>query len=776
MRDTGQRLSGKTTLASPAEMAGCYDVGFMKLLRLPLFFLIFAAASVAQKPGFTLEQVMSSPFPTALTSAAKANRIAWVFDSKGERNVWVADAPDFAGQQVTHYQGDDGQDIFAVKLTPAGKTVVFARGSEVSSEGHVANPVTETKEPKQQVWAVEVETGKPRLLGDMGCSEEDCEDIQLSPDGLTAVWVGPKNHLWISNVAADKPARQLTELRGDESEPQWSPDGKHLAFRSGRKDHAFIVIFDMAEQRVRYVAPSVDRDSAPRWSPDGKELIFIRTAGAENHLPLIPRRPQPWAIWLADADTVQAHELWHSGKEMNDSLPPFAAESLKFAANGRVVFCSEQDGWNHLYTISTQADKGEEPVLLTPGDYDVEDVELTPKKNSILYTSNQNDPERRHIWWVSLSESKSGNWVPLRHWIPVRPEPFTQGKTIEWHPVALADGNNFVCFGSAATSPAMPYRLVPDHSEPPKLPFSRKMIAASALPKEFPSEQLIEPQTVTFKSEDGLEIHGQLFVPGHHPQSQVTAPLQHGQPVAMPALIFVHGGPPRQMMPGFHYMYYYHNAYAENQYLASKGYVVLSVNYRLGAMYGRAFREPANSGWRGSAEYKDVVAGAKYLQGLEYVDRKHIGIWGGSYGGLLTALALARNSDIFAAGVDFHGVHDWSAFLFQRGTDAPDAKEAAKLAFDSSPVASVATWKSPVLFMHGDDDRNVPFQQTTDLIQRLRRQNVEIEQIIFPDEIHDFLLWHTWIKGYAAAAEFFDRRLRVEAQGSSEKSAPVLHR
>jgi dipeptidyl aminopeptidase/acylaminoacyl peptidase len=207
-------------------------------------------------------------------------------------------------------------------------------------------------------------------------------------------------------------------------------------------------------------------------------------------------------------------------------------------------------------------------------------------------------------------------------------------------------------------------------------------------------------------------------------------------------------------------MYYYHNSYAENQYLASRGYVVLSVNYRLGVMYGRAFREAPNTSWRGAAEYKDVLAGAHYLQALPYVDRKRIGIWGGSYGGFLTALALARHSDIFAAGVDFHGVHDWSALLSRRGADdAPDAKEAAKLAFDSSPVASVATWKSPVLFMHGDDDRNVPFSQTIDLIQRLRGQNVDLEQIIFPDEIHDFLLWRTWVNGYKATAEFFDRKL-----------------
>jgi dipeptidyl aminopeptidase/acylaminoacyl peptidase len=212
-------------------------------------------------------------------------------------------------------------------------------------------------------------------------------------------------------------------------------------------------------------------------------------------------------------------------------------------------------------------------------------------------------------------------------------------------------------------------------------------------------------------------------------------------------------------------MYYYHNAYAENQYLASLGYVVLSVNYRLGIMYGRAFREPANGGWRGSSEYKDVVAGAKYLQGLSYVDRKRIGIWGGSYGGLLTALALARNSDIFAAGVDFHGVHDWSTFMrrWEDGADqAPDYQAALKQAFESSPVAAVAQWRSPVLLIHGDDDRNVPFQQTTDLVQRLRRQNVEFEELIFPDEIHDFLLWRTWVKGYQATADFFARKFPTQ--------------
>jgi dipeptidyl aminopeptidase/acylaminoacyl peptidase len=701
----------------------------MRLRRSLALALLLALVPAALAQRFTLEQVMSSPFPDNLVAAEKTPRVAWVFNAKGVRNVWVADGPDFKNARpVTRYTADDGMAIMSLRLTPDGRSVLYARGGEVNDAGESPNPQSRATPPKQQVWIADVDgAAEPRLLGDMGCAFEGCEDIRISPDGKHAVWAA-KKQLWMADVPEPgQPAvaaKQLFTARGDNAQPAWSPDSKRLAFVSDRDDHSVIGIYTLGGDGILWVAPSVDKDSLPRWSPDGTKLAFTRRRGTQAGLPLIPIRPDPWAIYVADPATGAAREIWHSGPAERDSFPDLtAALSFHYAAGGRIAFASEQDGRNHLYSI---ADTGGQPTLLTPGEFDVEDVALSADKKSVLYSSNQDDVERRHIWRVAASGGG-------------KPQALSKGETAEWAPVEVA--GQVICLGASATTPAMPYRLASG---------GREMLAADALPKDFPSKDLVTPQIVTFKSEDGLIIHGQFFVP-------------RGAKQPAPALIFTHGGPIRQMMPAFHYMYYYHNAYAMNQYLASRGYTVLSVNYRLGVMYGRDFREVHDGGWRGSSEYKDVLAGARYLQSLPYVDKSRIGLWGGSYGGLLTALGLARNSDIFAAGVDFHGVHDWSAFLPQwtPGTkNAPDLEQARKLAFESSPNAAIATWRSPVLLIQGDDDRNVPQSQTTDLVQRLRAHNVPFERIYMPDEIHDFLLWRTWVRTYGATADFFDRHLQ----------------
>ena len=442
-----------------------------------------------------------------------------------------------------------------------------------------------------------------------------------------------------------------------------------------------------------------------------------------------PDRPHPWAIWVADTDTWSAKELWHSGKELTDSYPYMADGSgvIHWATENRIVFAGEQDGWQRLYSIAAG---GRTATLLTPGNCEVEQWSLAPDGKTVLFSSNCNDIDRRHLWSVAASGGK--------------PAQLSIGQGIEWSPVVVADSGYLAFVASDASHTARPFvRQLADSSS------EAKPLAAETWPAQFPADQLITPQQVVFKSSDGLDIHAQLFLPKN---------LKPGE--KRPSVLFFHGGSMRQMLLGWHYMYYYSNAYGMNQYLASRGYVVLSVNYRSGIGYGRAFREAPGRAGRGASEYQDVVAAGKYLQSRADVDSLHIGLWGGSYGGYLTALGLARNSDLFAAGVDLHGVHDWPTDNWDGKNISPDL---TKLAHESSPVSSVDKWKSPVLFIHGDDDRNVYFTQTVDLAARLRERGVHVEQLIFPDEIHDFLLHHSWLKAYSAASDFFDRTLAKSA-------------
>ena len=680
----------------------------------------FCAGANAQK-SFTLEQILSAPFPSDLTAAKNSNRVAWVFDQQGKRNIWVAEAPGFAARQLTKYNEDDGQELSSLSFSFDGNTLVYVRGGGKNAAGHVPNPTSSPAGAEQAVWTVPWAAGEPKRI-DAGHSPDASKrgTIAYAKDGQ--IWIVPLD-------GSEKP--QQLVVRGQNFGPHWSPDGSKLAFVSARGDHSFIAIYDVAWKSISFIAPTVDSDSNFVWSLDGKRIAFVRRPAQERDAPqgffIAPDKPRPWSIWVADVSTRTAKETWHSAATLQASFPYMAEDTgggvLNWAAENQIVMASEEDGWQHLYALPAD---GGAPKLLTPGNCEVEQWSFTPDKKTVLFNSNCGDVDRRHLWAVGIS---SGS-----------PTQGTRGEGIEWSPVMLSDGQTFAYLHSDATHPA---RALISHFGASMMP----PLAPDTWPKDFPSDSLVTPQQAIFKSTDGLELHGQLFVP---------AGLKSGD--KRPALIFLHGGPIRQMLLGWHYMYYYSNSYAMNQYLASRGYVVLALNYRSGIGYGRAFREAPGRAGRGATEYQDVVAAGKFLQSGSDVDLKRIGLWGGSYGGFLTALGLGRNSDLFAAGVDLHGVHDWP-------TDNWDGKnipaELTKLAHDSSPVTAVSTWKSPVLFIHGDDDRNVYFTQTIDLAARLREKGVEIEQLIFPDEIHDFLLHRDWLAAYHATSDFFDRRLKA---------------
>jgi len=684
-----------------------------------LIIALFAGSAPATF-AYDISSLLDVPYPTQVTSAKQSERIAWIANDRGVRNVWTAEPPRFVPKMVTHWSDDDGQDLSSLRISRDGATLVWVRGGHPDDSGFSQNPRSLPGGVEQEVW-IATAGDQPRKLG-------TGDAPVLSPDERTILVNQGKtiSCLPVKGSAPNWCTAPLLKLRGDNGQPRFSPDGRKIAFVSARKDHSFIGVLDTATRKVTWLAPDVDRDDLPAWSPDGKRVAFIRIRGERFGELLDITEERPFEIWTADATSGVGERVFQS----SDSAGGFAQidtegpsrEPLIWNKNDQLLFYSEESGWLHLYELSA---RGGPPKDLTPGNCEMESHALAENGRNLIVSNNCGDIDGRQLYRISL-DGRTPERLP--------------GKTIDVEPVFLGDTQRYAYRTSDAKQPVAVAIAGP--GEPPHIIFP-------TLPRDFPQEFLVNPESVTFLSADGMLIHGQLF-------RAVTARNNEKHP----AVIFAHGGPVRQMLPGWHYMDYYSNCYAMNQFLASRGFVVLSINYRGGTGYGRAFRDAKDQGVRGASEYQDVLAARAFLVRHPDVYASQIGIWGGSYGGLLTAMALARNSDLFSAGVDFHGVHDWAQMAKDtQGAGRGVEESLYDLAFKSSPNAAVAMWRSPVLFIHGDDDRSVPFNQTTDLVRRLRSQGVHTETLIFPDEEHGFLRYESWLRAYEATGQFLIRML-----------------
>jgi len=747
--------------------------------------LLAAPSLVAQrtdlKTNTRFEPYFNVASPLSLTSAAKADRVAWKTYEKGMRNVYTAAAPQWKPVNLTHFRQDDGVDIADIALSDDGAIVTFVRGSATNGRDWVANPSHDPNGPERAIWAVPSTGGAPARKVAVGTSPAP------SPDGKAVLYV-KDGQIYRAPVfpvqpgtAMDRGEKPFITAWGRQSRPQWSPDGRKIAFVSDRENHAFIAVYDVKSRTLSYLDPSVDCDGNPAWTDDSKQIVFTRRPGlpfgAQNQEgsggignpqgasfnvtqaiqrlknggfgppcgggfgggggggggggrgagvaanPQAATRPgfftarfpggYTLSLMVADVGTRIAREVWHNAP---DDRTFTTLNGLRYAA-GHVVFPATvpNDEWDRWFSIDL-ANSAKAPVLLTTTDGLIEgagSVELSADGKTLYYATNAKDIERRHIWSVPVSGGT--------------PQQLTTGDGIETSPVHLPSGKGLAVLYFDWNTPAS-VGIVASGSDKAKTIFP-------VLGKAFPRDAHVKPEIVITKAVDGMEIHNQLFLPKD---------LKPGE--KRPAMVFVHGGPVRQMLPGYHYMEFYHWAYAYNQWLAAQGYIVMSINYRRGIGYGRAFQNAPNAQGLGNSEYQDVLAGGKYLQSRADVDPARVGIWGLSYGGLLTAQALARNSDLFVAGVDYAGVHLYGSNL-----------DTAALSFKSSAVGAIDNWKSPVLLVHGDDDRNVDFAQTVGLVQLLRARGIYHELTVIPDDTHESLLHKNWVDTWQRTDEFLKR-------------------
>lgn len=681
---------------------------------------IAATGAAAQPPS--IRAIDGAAFPSAMVRDGRGSSVAWVQNAEGVRNIWLASAPEWRARMLTRFTADDGQELSQLAFSADGRQLWFVRGSGPNRAGESPNPASDPIGAEQAIWRV--------ATGDSAVAVRvlDGSAPTPAPTGSLVAFVRRGQVFAFDGAGAAVVEKPLFRMRGSAAGLRWSPDARQLAFVSQRGTHAYVGVYGIGNGTLRWMAPSTDTDLAPTWSPDGTRLAFVRIPYERRRMIFVPvRTAQPWSVMVAEAATGTARAVFTATAGSGSAFWAMqAATQVLWSADDRLVFPWERDGFLHLYSTTPA---GSAPVQLDRGAHEVEDVTLSLDGRQVVFNSNQGDRDRRHLWRVPADGSAP-------------PVALTPGEGVEWSPTPLAEGR--VAFlASDARRPA--HAVVLDGGD-------RRPLAPSTMPSAYPLAQLVTPTAVTLRANDGIETYGQLFVP---PTGAVPA----GRKAR--AIIFLHGGSRRQMLLGWNYGSYYHHAYAMNQALAQRGWVVLSLNYRSGIGYGRDFREALDYGAAGGREYRDVVAAAQWLRARPDVDSTKLALWGGSYGGYLTAQGLARNPELFAAGVDVHGVHDWNVGI---ATFLPDYNPledpvAARTAFESSPLSAVSRWRDPVLLVHGDDDRNVRFIETLTLIEKLRGQGVPVEQLVLPDEIHGFLRHESWMRVFERALDFLERRV-----------------
>lgn len=675
-----------------------------------------------------LQDLLSYPHPSNLCSDPQSGKIAWTFNKEGLRNIYISADKGNTYTKLTNFDKDDGQEISNMSFSPDGQWLVFMRGGEPSgnwSESAPVNPTSSPEKPEFQLWSLNINS---KLLHKLATGQED-SDPAIKHDSKAIAFIKEGSVFTVPIDGKGKPVK-LFYARGDCSSLQWSPDGNKLAFVSSRGDHSFIGIYSDSIIPIQWIDPSFSFDSNPKWSPDGSSIVFIRTRGRGGAPDsILNRTPRPWEIRTANINQQKSKLIWKSPNTFEGSVPTTQGRfNLHWADGNRIIFLATLDNWPHLYSIAATGGK---PLLLTPGNFMVEYISLSPDKKQLLFSANtgpdKKDIDRRHIGMVSVDEADM--------------RMLTSGEGIEAFPEFVTNDDDIAFISSTSIRPTLPAVLLKDKKD-----FS--VIGQDLLSSVYSDKNLVTPKQIIFKAPDGTYIHAQLFE-------------KTGWTKKKPAIVCIHGGPMRQMLLGWNYSDYYAAHYATNQKLADMGFVVLSVNYRLGIGYGNAFHHPENGGRSGLSEYQDILAAGQWLAAQSQVDPGRIGVYGGSYGGYLTAFALGKNSNVFAAGVDISGVHIVTPkeSYTTKFEHAPDAAHADTVAWQSSPIAFIDTWTSPVLLIHADDDRNVDFNQSVDLLNRLNKKGVDTETLVIPDDTHHWLQFQNLVKVYEATIDFLKRKV-----------------
>jgi dipeptidyl aminopeptidase/acylaminoacyl peptidase len=460
-----------------------------------------------------------------------------------------------------------------------------------------------------------------------------------------------------------------------------------------------------------------------RWgalllSPDGRQAVAVVRAADNTDR------------WLVSVDpstgTTKILDHLHDEAWIRDVGPQSGGIGW-LADNRRLWFLAERDAWMHLYTVDVTA-AAPSPTQLTAGAFEIDSIEISPDGRSFYLQSTEQHPGERHIYSMSIDGGSRTKLTSVTG--------SNQG-TIS------PDDSTFGLVTSTSNRPPDVF-FQPNHAGA----FATRV--STSFSPEWEKYKWVEPQLVTYKARDGAVVSARLYTP------EMVGARRHP---SAPAVVFVHGA--GYLQNAHRYWSSYSREYMFHHILASKGYVVLDPDYRGSAGYGRDWRT-AIYRWMGGHDLNDVVDGASFLVSTQKVNAGRIGVYGGSYGGFITLMALLTSPDTFAAGAALRPVTDWAHYNHTYTSNILNEPQGDGEAYrKSSPIYFAENLKAALLICHGMVDTNVHFQDSVRLVQRLielRKENWELA--VFPVEDHGFVEASSWADEYKRIFKLFETNLK----------------
>jgi dipeptidyl aminopeptidase/acylaminoacyl peptidase len=680
--------------------------------------------------ALTIEDVLDIDYPGAPSWAATGAFVAATVYEDDEQSLRVAAVGEDADDTPWRLAPEGG-----VAGVEWGPEAVQERFAVLTGEGDLllANARRRTTE---------------RLSADV-----DADDVAWSSDGrLLAVYREGQPCVFDLETGEDR--RYDTPERGtflgEDRMLAFSPHDDRLAYRFVAREAKQVGVLDVESGDRVWRSSGPASTSSPAWLGDGR--LLLDESGDSGRVR---------EVFAVDPDTADRQTLF---REEEPEKGTASRGDAQVSPDGeRIALALPLDGWEHVHVIdidersssgnrtpSGDADSGERRQL-TSGAFEDKGVAGSSPQwlddDTLVFASNRQDLGERGIFTVS--GARGGD--------PEVTELVTGGTNI--HP-APAPGGDHLAYIHASRERSAELRVVGladggTAGDP-------RRVTESAV-DDWPVDP-IAPERVSYESVGGLDIEAYLLDPR---ESEAVDDEED-----LPAVVWVHGGPMRQMRDGWHPSRSYGLAYSFQQYLAHQGYVGLFVNYRGGIGYGRAFRE-ALFGSRGDDEMTDIANGADYLRGLEYVDEDAIGMWGLSYGGYAALQLLGTHPQAFDVAVNLAGLADLEQYRdWAEATKYPSAASSQTLRLGGEPWEAPENWaqaspkthfenyENPLYSFHGTGDRYVDFEQLDVVVDGLLDLGKDHEWEYYPDENHLFSKRATWERALAKIEEAFETELR----------------